>query len=127
MTTFPYIKSQHGGYFPVIKINIYHNTKLSLTSALVDSGASTSIFTKDIAESLGIKIEKGQEVFMNGVGGRIKGYTHKLTLEIADKTIIAPIIFSYEYLVSFNLIGRDGIFENFKITFDEKNLKLIFQ
>ncbi|MFH1955791.1 MAG: hypothetical protein ABIJ36_02675, partial [Patescibacteria group bacterium] len=55
--------------------------------------------------------------------GRIKGYIHKLEVEIAGKRFICPVVFSYEYLVSFNLLGRDAFFKQFRIIFEEeKNL-----
>lgn len=73
-------------------------------------------------EELNLTINTGKPVYLGGVGGRIRGYIHNLKLKIAGKTLIAPVIFSYEYTVSLNLLGRAGVFQNFKITFDEKNL-----
>lgn len=98
-----------------------------ISIALVDSGATISIFTQDIAQKLNLPINKGKEIYLGGVGGRIKGYIHDIKLEIADKKLSIPVVFSYEYTVSFNLLGRQGVFKNFKITFEEKDylVKLI--
>ena len=127
MTTFPYKKNSKGDFFPVIDLYIGYKKNLQRTYALVDSGATISIFTQDIAQKLDLQMDKGKKIFLGGVGGRIKGYLHNMELEIADKKLIAPVVFSYEYTVSFNLLGRQEIFNNFKITFDEKNylVKLI--
>ena len=94
------------------------------SSALIDSGATVSIFKKEVAEKLRITIEKGKEIYLGGVGGHIKGYVHKLEVEIAGKKFPCPIVFSREYLVSFNLLGRQEFFNKFKIIFEEKQNRL---
>ena len=102
----------------------FHIGKTIIDSgALIDSGATVSIFKEDVALSLGLEIEKGKEIWLGGVGGHIKGYLHELKVEVAGKRFVCPVVFSYEYLVSFNLLGREAFFNNFKITFEEnKNL-----
>ncbi len=120
MTKFPYHKSSGGEYFPIIEFVIYHKNRITRTSALIDSGATISVFKDEVAEQLGIEIEKGEKTYLGGVGGRIKGYIHKLKVEIGGKKFICPIVFSHEYLVSFNLLGRQEFFRRFKIIFEEK-------
>lgn len=120
MPNFPYQKDARGNYFPIIDFLIYSKGKVQRTSALIDSGATVSVFKEDIAEQLGVVIEAGAEIYLGGVGGRIKGYIHKLDIEIAGKRFICPVVFSHEYLVSFNLLGREAFFRQFKIFFEEK-------
>jgi len=123
MVNFPYQKNAQDAYFPIIDFLIYSKDKVHRTSALIDSGATISVFKEDIADQLGITIEKGSETYLGGVGGRIKGHIHKLEVGIAGKKFICPVVFSYEYLVSFNLLGRDAFFKQFRIIFEEeKNL-----
>lgn len=122
MINYPYKKDSRGNLFPIILFQAEYKKSIAKTSALIDSGATISIFREDVAKQLGLIITKGTSTLLGGVGGRIKGYIHKLKLKIADKNLIVPIVFSYEYTVSFNLLGRSGVFENFEITFDEKNL-----
>ena len=64
------------------------------------------MFKDEVADQLGIKIEGGREIYLGGVGGRIKGYVHTLEVEIAGKNL-SVLWFSHEYLVSFNLLGRE--------------------
>lgn len=123
MPNFSYQKDAQDNYFPIIDFLIYSKDKVQRISALVDSGATVSIFREDIAEQLGVVIEKGIKTDLGGIGGRIKGYIHKIEMEIAGKKFICPVVFSYEYLVSFNLLGREVFFKQFKIVFEErKNL-----
>jgi hypothetical protein len=117
---FPYRQNPEGQFFPVIPLRLHTKTKALDTSALVDSGATVSIFRADVAQSLGLRIEDGKEIYLGGVGGRIKGYLHKLPIEIAGKKFLCPIVFSYEYLVSLNLLGREEFFKRFRIIFEEK-------
>lgn len=109
------------GYFPAIPLYVFAGSVKLKLHALVDSGATISVFKDEIAEQLGITVENGTETYLGGVGGRIKGYIHKLEVEIAGKKFICPMVFSHEYLVSFNLLGREAFFRQFKIIFEEKN------
>lgn len=120
MLNFPYQKDAQNNYFPIIDFLIYSKDKVQRSSALIDSGATVSVFKEDIAEQLGVMIEEGTETYLGGVGGRIKGYIHKLEIKIARKKFICPVVFSHEYLVSFNLLGREAFFKQFKIIFEEK-------
>lgn len=127
MIVYPYKKDSRGDFYPIINFGIDYKNLLAQTSALIDSGATTSIFREDVARQLNLIIEQGKPILLGGVGGRIKGYIHRLKLKIAGKILLAPVVFSYEYTVSLNLLGRSVIFQNFKITFDEKNLKVKLQ
>lgn len=124
LLSFPYKTDAKGNSFPVIPLSLKFGNKKKEFFALVDSGATISIFRSEVAESLGINVNSGKEIFLGGVGGRIKGYIHKLEVEIAGKQFICPMVFSYEYLVSFNLLGRDTFFKKFRITFEEENDKV---
>ena len=124
MVKYPYYRTTTGDYFPVIDITAYYQSRFTKVLALVDSGATVSIFKEEIAQTLGIKIKQGKEIYMGGVGGRIKGYLHNLIIETAGKKIKCPVVFSHEYSISFNLIGRENFFAQFKIIFEEKNKRL---
>ena len=127
LTTFPYRQNPEGLYFPIIPIRIFHKPILINSTALIDSGATISVFRPDVASDLNLKIETGKEIFLGGVGGRIKGYLHKLKIEVSGKNFVSPIVFSYEYFVSFNLLGRQAFFEKFRVCFDEKSKKIILE
>lgn len=124
---FLYKKNSSGESFPIIDFFVDYKQKTAKIFALVDSGASVSIFKEEVAQQLGLKIETGKEIYLGGVGGRIKGYIHQMKLKIANKIVNALVVFSYEYKVSFSLLGRSGIFPHFKILFDEKNLMTKFE
>ena len=116
--------SDKTGFFPIIPLLILTKNKKLKINALIDSGATISVFKEEIAEQLGIEVESGQKITLGGVGGRIVGFIHKLKVRIADKELICPVVFSHEYLVSLNLLGRSVFFEKFKIIFEE-NKKIL--
>lgn len=125
-TSFKY-KFSNYNYYPIISITLSKNLLSTKASAIIDSGASISIFGEDTATELNINIEKGEKRILGGVGGRIVGYVHKIKVKVAGKSFTCPVVFSREYKVSFNLLGRDTFFEKFKITFDETKKKVILE
>lgn len=122
LTTFPYYFNG-SDYFPVIPVVFVFGEKRIRSQALVDSGATISTFGEETANSLEINIETGKKTILGGVGGRIVGYIHNVRVRIAGKEFLCPVVFSREYLVSLNLLGREAFFRQFKIVFEErKNL-----
>ena len=63
LTVFPYYKNSQGDYYPIVPLVLWHGLQKLNTDALIDSGATISIFQPAIAEFLGIKIESGKEIF----------------------------------------------------------------
>lgn len=123
---FPYLEKD-GQYFPIAEVTLRHAERVITVKALIDSGASFSVFHPEIAEYLGIKIERGKKVYLTGIGGRILGYLHKVMLDLAGKTFECKLVFSPEFKVSFNLLGRDNFFAPFVISFAEAKRKVIIK
>ncbi len=58
--------------FPIIPITLIKENVEIDTDALIDSGANISVFREEIAECLEIVIEDGEEILLQGLGGRIE-------------------------------------------------------
>jgi len=123
---FSYSK-RNSQWFPTIDIIIGGPKRTDAFKALVDSGASYSVFRAEVAERLGVKIEKGKPVYLTGIGGRILGYLHNLRVSVNEKSFNCKIVFSKEYTVSLNILGRENFFQPFLISFWEKARKLILK
>jgi len=123
---FSYSK-KNSQWFPTINVVIQGPKKRKLFKALIDSGASFSVFRAEVADYLGISVEKGKPIYLTGIGGRILGYLHKIPIKVGVKKFICKIVFSKEYTVSLNILGRDNFFLPFLITFNEKEKKLILK
>lgn len=114
-------------YFPLIPVKLSRSKESFETFALVDSGASISLFRSDIASQLGIDIESGIKHISEGISGKITVYIHEIPVAIESVAFSCKIGFSEEYVASFNLLGRDNFFSKFLITFDETKKRIILE
>lgn len=63
---FPYLL----GKLPILNIKLIHEDKKLSLSSLIDAGTDYTIFSREIAEKLGIKVEKGEMIVLEGAGGK---------------------------------------------------------
>lgn len=119
MLTFPYLREgeQH---FPVVDVTLTGARRPLTIKALVDSGASWSVFRAEVLEYLGVPLTQGKRVYLEGIGGRILGYLHRLPAHVGATPFPFTVVFSQELTVSFNLLGRENFFRQFRVTFDER-------
>ena len=120
MLTFPYLR-KGGQHFPMVDIALSARGRSLTTKALVDSGASFSVFRAEIIEYLGIPLARGEQLYLEGIGGRILGYRHRVPARVGATQFPCTIVFSQELTVSFNPLGRDNFFQQFLVTFDEQS------
>ena len=126
MIEFDY-RYEKGSYYPIIELVLEHKGKKIRTDAIVDSGASISIFKSDIAKVIGINLKDGEKRIFQGASAKLIGYVHLLTMLINEHKIACKVAFSDDLQTSFNLLGRETIFDKFLITFDEKDKKILFK
>lgn len=111
--------------FPLIPITLIKENVEIDTDALIDSRANISVFREEIAECLEIVIEDGEEILLQGLGGRIVGYIHELKVRVDDEEFPCKVVFSKELTVGLNILGREGFFEYFQVTFNERDKEVI--
>lgn len=126
MMEFPYV-NRRGQFYPIVPVTLRHGAREIRTEALIDSGASISTFQGDLAEPLGLALEQGEKIYLQGIGGRVLGYAHTIQLQIGTEQISCKIVFSNELISSVNLLGRVDFFEHFLVSFDERNRKVILK
>jgi hypothetical protein len=121
---FPYgIKFQAGGrveLFPAAKITLSNKEEERLSLfLLIDSGATISALPKGAADALGIDVKQGDQIHIFGIGGQeIQGWRHLIpALFEGGETFILPIVFLDDNIPY--ILGRDGVFDQFTIIFDE--------
>ena len=124
MIKFKYV-ARRDREFPLIPITLIKENVEIDTDALVDSGANISVFREEIAECLEIVIEDGEEILLQGLGGRIVGYMHELNVRVDDEEFPCKVVFSKELTVGLNILGREGFFEYFQVTFNERGKEVI--
>ena len=95
-----------------------HSPPSKRFEALIDSGASRCIFHADIGKAVGFDVRKGEAEETFGISGQSSTlYLHKISLYVADQMVTIRGGFSYEIPLA-AVLGRIGLFDNFKITFD---------
>ena len=108
--------------YPLIQVVLVGPKEKIRMLALLDSGADYSLFSLEVAERLGIKVEKGKRISLQGVAGKpFTGFLHEVPVQVEDITLKCKIVFSK---VRAALLGRDNFFLPFLITFNEKYQKV---
>lgn len=126
---FPY-KLVNRRYIPVIPLILYGHLKIKIrTEAFVDSGATFSIFSIEMAKTLELNLKNAREqFFVVGDGSFIPAKVIKMPVQIGDNKFAADIAFSEKLNIGFNLLGRKDIFDHFEeISFKEKQRQVIFK
>lgn len=108
---FPYLL----GKLPILNIRLIHEEKKLSLSSLIDTGADYTIFSREIAEKLGITVEKGEIIVLEGAGGNIVGYLHPLKILLCDREIKVIACFSEKDDVPENILGRKDVINNFQL------------
>mgnify|MGYP001562408138 FL=1 len=114
-------------YLPIVEVILKFRNEKIRTDALIDSGAAMCLFKGEIGRALGIIVESGEKKIFQGVSAKLIGYIHEIEITIAEKTFKTKIAFSDDLSTSFNLLGRQGIFDKFSITFKEENNEIYFE
>ena len=98
-------------------------------TGLLDSGADNTVLPKDLALSLGLKL--GEKTESAGIGGSAEVRKSKMSLTIkgereAYNLAIPVLILMENYSDVPLLLGRNGFFDHFHITFrqNEEKIKL---
>jgi len=96
---------------------------------LLDSGADFSFIPKDLANVLGLK-ETNQSEDIGGISGNIKARKSRLIVSIGkgrERYTFPMYVYVAEEQTANDfpiLIGREGFFEKFKVTFAEAERKI---
>lgn len=124
---FPYLKLP--SYDPKLKWTARPYIRIRLTGmgvskdiyALIDSGADRSLFNTQMAESLGLNLDKSAEEVFSGIeGGSLKAKVHKVKIQVVGMSeeieILAGFIDSSGVVA---ILGQDGFFDAFRIKFEK--------
>jgi predicted aspartyl protease len=120
-------KQLKGLRVPIVTLAIRHRDRWHPVEAYVDSGATYSVFTGQVADRLGLDYRSGRRTYVQvGDGSFIPVYLHDLEIQVGKHRLTTPLGFSDRLGVRFNLLGRVGIFNHFKVCFDEESFVVTF-
>jgi len=83
--------------------------------AVVDSGGSVCLFSRELGVSLGLDIETGIPKRLDSLGGPIDSFGHEVTLETAGLTFQSVVYFAKHPNLPRNILGRQGWLRNIKL------------
>ena len=114
---------------PLIPITIKGDIILE-TTAIPDSGADITAIPIGLAEAVGLDLS-GKEEKCVGVGGWVKCKSSKMHIKIGNEheqySFLIPvkvILDKYEFPI---LLGREGFFDKFIVSFDESEEKVLLK
>jgi len=120
-------KELRGLRVPIVTLAIRYRDRWHPVEAYVDSGATYSVFTVQVADRLGLGYRSGRRTYVQvGDGSFIPVYLHDLEIQVGKHRLTAPLGFSDRLGVRFNLLGRVAIFNHFKVCFDEESFVVTF-
>jgi hypothetical protein len=85
--------------------------------AVIDSGATRCIFHADIGRFVGLEVEKGSMEETLGINGVSRTYLHDILLYAPGGIISIRAGFSEDLPIA-GLLGMNGFFDHFRVTFD---------
>lgn len=121
-------KSIRGRLAPMITVGIKLGETWYPFEVYVDSGAAYTVLHAQVAEGTGFNYRQGTLHYVQvGDGSFIPVYLHDLELQIGGERFKGKVGFSEKLGVSFNLLGRESIFERFTICFQEHQKLVTFE
>ena len=121
-------KVYKGKLVPIVTLGIKHKETWYVTEAYVVSGATYSIFSHKFSDRIGLDIKGGKLIYAQvGDGGCIPTYLHDLEVQLGEERFTCTVGLSEKLGIGFNLLGRAGLFDQFKVCFDEKKYLVTFE
>lgn len=128
---FPYkFEPKYHTWFPIIPVTIYGMTGQPLESyGYVDSGAAFSVFRPFEAAALGLDLARGKSGAVTAGDGKVLHCAmFSLRMDVGGHCFTAPIGFSKDLRIGFNVLGLGGFFENFsEVSFHHGSRRLMLR
>jgi len=115
------MKDAQGHYAPIVYLRVWTGNRWLYLQAYVDSGASWSVFHLDVAQLVGLKLNKAKRRYIAlGNGSVIPIYLARVRVRFAGREFTVPAGFSDALRIGFNLLGRAGFFTRFETSFNDR-------
>ncbi len=121
-------KPLRGRLSPMVTIGVKLGDTWYPTEAYVDSGAAYTVLRAALAEGVGFDYRAGNRIYVQvGDGSFIPIYLHDIEVQVGADRFVTKIAFSDKLGVTFHLLGRMGIFDRFKVCFNDRQGVLTFE
>lgn len=127
LNRFPYKRLQ-GLWQPVIPIGVKLEPGWKRIDVYVDSGATYTVIQGRIADDAGFNYRTGKRISLEvGTGNLMVVYLHEMEVQLGSERFTCPVGFSDQLGVKFNVLGKIGFFDRFKICFHQSQRSLTFE
>ena len=129
MIVFKYKTEELGIIRPGADVILEFNHNRSYSFLYIDSGADISLIPYSTGDLLGLKLDKEKDEIeqMKGVSGYTVPFVKRDIIIHLDKNTGFQIPIAWSLIEEVPpLLGRQGIFNKFRITFDEINQEIRF-
>ncbi len=109
----------HGKHYPLIPVTLRNGKYRVKTFALIDSGASISVFRPEISKALHLPTKTKANVHLGTANGGVDIVVSKVEIQVERTRFKTKIGFSTNFATSFNILGREGFFHKFSVCFNE--------
>jgi len=119
-------------YEPILQVRLLHrHTQSPRVHAFVDSGSPYTLFKYEVAALVGLNPQKSP-LFVDDIGGIISGpreevYFHQVNLLFEAGWNISVTAGFVKKLGCSGILGRNGFFDNFRVTFDHSTIPPAFE
>ncbi|MBI2059632.1 MAG: hypothetical protein HYT87_07670 [Nitrospirae bacterium] len=116
---FPYAKLGSDSH-PVVPIGIHLAGKWRTAHVYVDSGAAYTVLSANLAPAE-FDYRRGRvRHSRSATGHELLLFVHDLEIQLGPDRFAAPIAISPDLHAGFNLLGRKGFFNRYKVEFDDR-------
>ncbi len=98
-----------------LEVTLKTNNRVVRVEANIDTGASHSIFNRQIGEELGLQIEAGYRQVFSTATGTFEAYGHEATLILGEIEFDVMVFFGVNENFSRNVIGRFGGLDHLRV------------
>jgi hypothetical protein len=99
-----------------LALPVPHSPRTKRFEAIIDSGATRCMFHADLGRFLGLDPKLGYRERTHGIGGSEETWIHQISLYIPGGPVTIFAAFK-ENLPIAGLLGMNGFFEHFNVTF----------
>ena len=118
---FPALFPQNRGcvFHPSIRFAVRWHDQTVTLFGLIDSGCDVCLFPRHVADSLALPLREGSRAYIRGIDNRsTRFYFHRVTLLIGHYHYPVMVGFADGELGTTALLGQEGFFSQFLITFN---------
>ena len=114
---------------PLYPVTLTCESNIEEILMVVDSGAQLSLISREVGNSLGFEVSRGEPITVGqGVGGEVQYVKRIIDLTIDERTFKAPVAWLLTEVANAPLLlGREVVFDLFDIKFVQADERIEFE